>query len=122
MSDKVFVDTNILLYAHDRSAGAKYERARSLIEKLWDSGGGVLSTQVLQELCVNLRRKTAHPLSIEQTRALLQDYLSWDIVINTAESILEANRAALQYFVLGRADSSSRWKRWRFRCLFRRFG
>jgi predicted nucleic acid-binding protein len=90
MSDKVFVDTNILLYAHDRSAGAKYERARSLIEKLWDSGGGVLSTQVLQELCVNLRRKTAHPLSIEQTRALLQDYLSWDIVINTAESILEA--------------------------------
>jgi predicted nucleic acid-binding protein len=50
----------------------------------------VLSAQVLQELCVNLRRKTAHPLSLEQTRRLLQDYLSWDIVINTAESIIEA--------------------------------
>jgi predicted nucleic acid-binding protein len=50
----------------------------------------VLSTQVLQELCVNLRRKTAHPLSIEQTSQLLRDYLSWDIVTNTAESILEA--------------------------------
>jgi predicted nucleic acid-binding protein len=90
MSDKVFVDTNILLYAHDRSAGTKHERARTLIEKLWQSGGGVLSTQVLQELCVSLRRKTAHPLSVEQTRGLLQDYLSWDIVINTAESVLEA--------------------------------
>jgi predicted nucleic acid-binding protein len=90
MSDKVFVDTNILLYAHDPSTGVKHDRARSLIERLWNSGGGVLSTQVLQELCVNLHRKTAHPLSIEQTRRLLQDYLSWNIVVNTAESILEA--------------------------------
>jgi len=90
MSDRFFVDTNILVYAHDRTAGVKHERARSLIERLWNSGGGVLSTQVLQELCVNLRRKTAHPLSMEQTRRLLQDYLSWDIVINTAESVLEA--------------------------------
>jgi predicted nucleic acid-binding protein len=90
MSDKFFVDTNILVYAHDRGAGIKHERARSLIESLWNSGGGVLSTQVLQELCVSLRRKTAHPLSIEQLRRLLQDYMSWDVVINTAESILEA--------------------------------
>jgi predicted nucleic acid-binding protein len=90
MSDKFFVDTNILVYAHDRGAGIKHERARSLIESLWNSGGGVLSTQVLQELCVSLRRKTAHPLSIEQLRRLLQDYMSWDLVINTAESILEA--------------------------------
>jgi len=64
MSDKFFVDTNILVYAHDRAAGIKHERARSLIEKLWNSGGGVLSTQVLQELCVNLRRKPPnHSLS-----------------------------------------------------------
>lgn len=90
MSDKFFVDTNILVYAHDRAAGAKHDRARSLIEKLWASGGGVLSTQVLQELCVNLRRKSAHPLSIEQTRRLLQDYMSWEIVVNTVESIVEA--------------------------------
>lgn len=90
MSDKFFVDTNILVYAHDLKAGIKHERARSLIEKLWSSGGGVLSTQVLQELCVNLRRKAAQPLSSEETRRLLQDYLSWDIVINTPESVLEA--------------------------------
>ncbi len=90
MNDKAFVDTNILVYAHDRAAGVKHERARALIEDLWTSGGGVLSTQVLQELCVNLRRKTAHPLSIEETIQLLQDYMSWDIVTNTAESVMEA--------------------------------
>jgi predicted nucleic acid-binding protein len=35
MSDKYFVDTNILMYAHDTSAGAKHERARALLEELW---------------------------------------------------------------------------------------
>jgi predicted nucleic acid-binding protein len=90
MSDKFFVDTNILLYAHAAATGPKHDRARSLIESLWKSGAGVLSTQVLQEFCVNLRRKTARPLSIEQTRKLVQDYMTWDVVVNTAGSILEA--------------------------------
>lgn len=90
MNDKCFVDTNILVYAHDRAAGLKHQRARSLIEKLWNNGGGVLSTQVLQELCMNVRRKTSRPLSVEETRRLIQDYSSWTIVINTAESFIEA--------------------------------
>jgi len=90
MSDKYFVDTNILVYAHDRAAGVKHQRARSLIEKLWNSGGGILSTQVLQELCINVRRKSSHPLSVEETRRLIRDYSSWTIVINTAESVIEA--------------------------------
>ncbi len=80
MSDKCFVDTNILVYAHDFGTGAKHERARTLIEELWSSGGGVLSTQVLQELCINLRRKAARPLSVEETRRLIEDYSSWDVV------------------------------------------
>ena len=90
MSDKFFVDTNILVYAHDRGAGAKHERARLLVEKLWESGGGVVSTQVLQELCVSVQRKATRPLSAEDTRRLVQDYSSWDVVVNTAESVIEA--------------------------------
>jgi predicted nucleic acid-binding protein len=90
MSDKCFVDTNILVYAHDFGTGAKHERARTLIEKLWGSGGGVVSTQVLQELCVSLRRKATRPLSVEGTRRLIEDYSSWEVVVNTAESVLQA--------------------------------
>ena len=30
-----FVDTNVLVYAHDRSAGQKYTRAKALVEELW---------------------------------------------------------------------------------------
>lgn len=90
MSDKYFVDTNILVYAHDLKQGAKHEKARELIQKLWESGNGVLSTQVLQELSVNLRRKAARPLSAGDTRKVIEDYASWQIVVNTAESVLEA--------------------------------
>ena len=88
MSDKAFVDTNILVYAHEPAPGVKQERASALIEKLWESGDGVLSTQVLQELCVNLRRKGN--LAADETRRLIQDFLAWEIVVNTAESVLGA--------------------------------
>ena len=90
MSDKYFVDTNILMYAHDTSAGAKHERAKALLEDLWRQRSGVVSTQVLQELCVNLRRKAGHPVDLRTAREIIADYLSWDVVTNTGESILEA--------------------------------
>ncbi len=97
MPDKFFVDTNILLYAHDRSAGVKHERSRQLLERLWTSGEGVLSTQVLQELCINLRRKIARPLPVEEIRHIIQDYLSWEIVVNTPASTLHALEIEVRY-------------------------
>jgi len=97
MADKYFVDTNILIYAHDRTTGAKHERARELIEQLWTSGQGVLSTQVLQELCVNLRRKVARPLGVDEIRRLLHDYISWEIVVNTPESVIQALEIEVRY-------------------------
>lgn len=90
MNAKQFVDTNILMYAHDVSAGAKHQRAKALVEELWRTRSGVVSTQVLQELCVNLRRKAGRPLELKATRDLIADYLSWQVMVNTGESILEA--------------------------------
>ncbi len=90
MSDKYFVDTNILMYAHDATAGEKHRRAAALVEDLWRTRSGVVSTQVLQELCINLRRKAGRPLDLKTTREIVTDYLSWEVVVNTGESILEA--------------------------------
>ena len=90
MSDKYFVDTNILVYAHDKAAGVKHERAKSLVEQLWRARSGVISTQVLQELCVNLRKKAGRPADVKTARAILADYLAWEVVTNVGESILEA--------------------------------
>jgi predicted nucleic acid-binding protein len=97
MADKYFVDTNILIYAHDRAAGIKHERARQLIEGLWTSGHGVLSTQVLQELCVHLRRKVARPLAGDEIRRLIHDYMSWEIVVNPPEAVIQAIEIEVRY-------------------------
>jgi predicted nucleic acid-binding protein len=97
MSDRCFVDTNILVYAHDRSAGLKHKRAQALVEGLWNSGAGVLSTQVLQELCISIRRKARHPLTLEETSRLIEDYSRWEVVVNTATSITDALNIEARY-------------------------
>lgn len=90
MSDKYFVDTNILMYAHAAGGGAKHERARALVTDLWRDRSGVVSTQVLQELCVNLRRKAGRPVDLKTARGIVADYMAWDVVTNTGASVLEA--------------------------------
>jgi predicted nucleic acid-binding protein len=90
MSDRYFVDTNTLMYAHDVSAGPKHERAGVLVEELWRDRNGVVSTQVLQEFAVNLRRKAARPIDAKATGTSWADYLTWQVVVNSGESILDA--------------------------------
>jgi predicted nucleic acid-binding protein len=99
MSDKFFVDTNILMYAHDTSAGEKHRRAKALVEELWENRSGVVSTQVLQELAVNLRRKAPKPLDAKATRDVVSDYLAWRVVVNDGESILDALDLEARYQV-----------------------
>jgi hypothetical protein len=72
-----FVDTNILLYAHDDSAGAKRDRARALPKQLWDSREGCLSVQVLQEFFMNATRKIPTPLSAETAKEIVADLSHW---------------------------------------------
>lgn len=90
MSDKYFVDANILMYAHDKAAGVKHARAKALVERLWRDRTGVVSTQVLQELSVNLRRKANRPLDARTTREIITDYLTWRVVVDNGDAILEA--------------------------------
>jgi len=99
MSAKFFVDTNILIYAHDRTMGVKHLRAQLLLEQLWNSGQGVLSTQVLQELCLNLRRKAANPLPLDEVRLLIREYSTWEMVTNTPDSVLRALDLEARYKV-----------------------
>ena len=90
MNGKCFVDTNILVYAHDRSSGIKHQRAAALVEQIWHTGNGVLSTQVLQEFCFSVRRKLIRPLSLDDTSRVVRQYLAWEIVVNTPTSVLDA--------------------------------
>ena len=77
MSAIVFVDTNILLYAHDQDAGVKRERAHAALTALWSSGEGRLSVQVLQEFYVNVTRKLASPVARSTAREVVMTYGEW---------------------------------------------
>jgi len=89
MSAKTFVDTNVLIYAHDVDAAAKHETAKLLLQELWSQRSGALSSQVLQEFYVNVTRKIASPLSKKSARAVVSSYLIW-CVDTTSEEISAA--------------------------------
>src|SRR5579862_8360889 len=97
MTEKEFVDTNILVYAHDRTTGWKRDRARLLMEQLWSGANGVLSTQVLQEFCVSFMRKASNPAPMSELRDIMHDYLSWEIVVNDTASIIQALQIKERY-------------------------
>ncbi len=85
MSDKTFVDTNVLVYAYDLDAGAKHKIANEVVDALWDERSGVLSVQVLEEFYVNVTRKIRSPLSKDLARVVVSHYMKWCIGIEPAE-------------------------------------
>ena len=85
MSDRTFVDTNILIYAHDADAKSKHEVAKSVLTELWRKRTGVLSMQVLQEFYVNVTRKIAYPLPKDVARMVVSSYAIWCVETAPAE-------------------------------------
>jgi predicted nucleic acid-binding protein len=77
MSELLFVDSNILIYAHDADAGRKRDRAVAKLRELWESGIGRMSVQVLQEFYVNVTRKIATPVAQSIARETVNSYGAW---------------------------------------------
>jgi len=87
---RTFVDSNVLLYAHDASETEKRPIARALLEDLWASRSGVVSTQVLQEFYVVATRKFAPPMSRQEAREIVALYATWPVVQIDVGLILDA--------------------------------
>jgi predicted nucleic acid-binding protein len=90
MSGVAFVDSNILIYAYDRDAGPRRDRARNLCEKLWQERSGCLSVQVLQEFYVTVTRKLRTPLGKAQAREIVRIHASWVTSPTTPETVMRA--------------------------------
>jgi predicted nucleic acid-binding protein len=90
MNDVAFVDSNILIYAHDRDAGDKRLLASRALEELWQSGNGRLSTQVLQEFYVNATLRLSTPLARAKAKEVVQAYAVWIDAPTTAGTITRA--------------------------------
>jgi predicted nucleic acid-binding protein len=92
-----FVDTNILVYAHDRSARSKHERSLGLIEELWENHLGCLSIQVMQEFYVVTTQKINKPLDRETATRILRNLTQWHIHAPIADDVLGAIGLQQQY-------------------------
>lgn len=88
MAERVFVDTNVVLYADDLDAGDKREKAQSLLYELYVDGNGVISTQVLQEFFVASTRKLGVPADVARRKVELLSRL--DVVSIRPALILDA--------------------------------
>jgi predicted nucleic acid-binding protein len=91
MTAKVFVDSNILIYAHDKDAGVKQRQASERLKELWESMTGRLSTQVLQEFYVNVTRKIRKPLSRDAAREVIRNYGLWVYSPVTPSTVIRAS-------------------------------
>ena len=85
MNAKTFVDTNVLIYAHDIDAKEKHAIAKETLAELWTGRTGILSTQVLQEFYVNVTRKLSRPLTKKSARSIVNHYSNWCVDTSSAE-------------------------------------
>ena len=89
MTERVFVDTNVLVYSRDARNAPKQQRAREWMEFLWDNKRGRLSRQVLQEYYETVTRKLKPGLTPEEARADVRALFHW-LVPMQASLVLEA--------------------------------
>jgi predicted nucleic acid-binding protein len=89
MNAKTFVDTNVLVYAHDQREEYKQDVAKRILHELSRHKTGALSMQVLQEFYSTVTRKLATPLPRDEARGVVEDFAYW-CVATTPEEIKRA--------------------------------
>jgi predicted nucleic acid-binding protein len=95
-----FVDTNVLVYAFDKSSSPKKRVAQELMNRLMEEDRLRVSTQVLQELFVTLTRKVSQRCTREEALMVLDDLTAWPLMAIDYAAI----RAAVE--LVGRAKLS----------------
>ncbi|MEQ8833232.1 MAG: PIN domain-containing protein [Miltoncostaeaceae bacterium] len=88
---RTFVDTNILVYAHDASEHRRQPIAAALLRRLWNTRSGMVSTQVLTEFYNVVTRRLRVPLARRDARELVSRYAVWPVVQVDTPLILAAS-------------------------------
>ena len=87
---KVFLDTNIFIYALDKRDAKKQLRSRELLGEIIDSQNGCVSTQVIQEFYVSATKK----LGVKPSKAmkLLDGFDNFEVIQISVNLIMDAAR------------------------------
>lgn len=109
---KVFIDTNILIYAMDNRDPHRRAKARTALARLGVDPACVISTQVMQEFYVAATGKLkSDPLTVKQ---VLQSFQVWEVVVLNSALIFDAidcsilNRISLWDALIVAAAASAR--------------
>jgi len=92
-----FVDTNVLVYAHDGGTGVKNDRSVELLQRLSEDGSGALSIQVLGEFYVAATKKLG--MASQEAEEVLADLGGWIIHRPAHADLLRAGRLHRRYVV-----------------------
>ncbi|MDH3421876.1 MAG: PIN domain-containing protein [Gemmatimonadota bacterium] len=104
MTARVFVDTNVLVYARDRTDEDKHRQALAWMAVLWEERAGHLSWQVLQEYYVTVTRKLDPPRDSSLAREDVTSLVTWR-PIPTDLATIDAAWAVEDRFGLSWRDS-----------------
>ena len=98
MTGSVLLDTNLLVYAYDRSDLRKQRLALELLRALAARRRGAVSTQVLGEFLVTVTRKPLEPLPLEAALREVDRHLqTWHVLNVTSEVVREAVRGVRRH-------------------------
>ena len=79
-ADRIFLDANILVYAHDLGEPVRRAKAVRILEACWASPvPPSISIQVLQEVHVTLVKKG---LPLQESIETVSEFLLWNVVEN----------------------------------------
>jgi predicted nucleic acid-binding protein len=92
-----FVDTNVLIYAHDSTAGSKQAHAKNLLQELWKGGNGCISMQILQGFYYNVTQKIAMPMSKPEAAENIRLLSQWKVHSPHPRDILNAIQIQQHY-------------------------
>lgn len=90
-----FIDTNVLVYAHDGGAGAKHRKSEALLTRLIEAENGALSIQVLSEFYAAATKKLG--MSSEEAEQVLSDLSGWTLHRPSHADLLQAARLHRQH-------------------------
>jgi predicted nucleic acid-binding protein len=97
VTEKVFLDADVLVAAHDRDAGEKRAIAEQVLRQLWRDESGVTSVLVLEEFYAALIGAPESPVPRRAARELVDAYTAWPVVPFDAADLLAASELEERY-------------------------
>ncbi|MBF0491903.1 MAG: PIN domain-containing protein [Deltaproteobacteria bacterium] len=90
MTEKIFIDTNVLFYAYDENGSEKHLLAKNKLEEIWQNSSGVISLQVLQEFYNSASKKLINKLQHHKLKEIIGLYKAWELVKLDISGLLQA--------------------------------